>query len=283
MILSIEGEEKGGKTTCAYTAPMPLVGFQFDMGLDRALYGGMFDKLYKDIDIHVVPYTPGKAQPQWSGHDITVYEMPAPVQLNPRKVEGSKELWDYFLALLNPVFGDPDVKSIVIDTMTAARRMRCETHLQTMQEDALTSSGQIKQGSSYRRQLSQIEYGVPNESIRRIYSAAAATKKNLVAVHHLTDEYKEHVSGDGRVTTAATGNRILSGLNDTYSLIDVAIRLLKKNKSIFMLTKVVGYNIGLEGMTLENPEWDTVVKLITKANNGRLSIDRRNLPEESEA
>ena len=278
MILSIEGEEKGGKTTFAYTAPPPIVGFQFDMGIERALYGGKFDELYKDSDILVVPYTPEKPEAQWTGHDITVYEMPAPIQLNPRLITGSKELWNYFLALITKVFNDSQVRSIVIDTMTLARKIRCDTHLQTMQEDALTPSGAIKQGSVLRRQLSQIEYGVPNDSIRRIFMAASSTKKNLVAVHHLTDEYGELVGGDGRVTRGPTGNRVLSGLSDTYSYVDVAVRLLKRDKKISMLTKVVGYNLNLEGREVANPEWDTVVKMVAQANNGRTDIDWRKEP-----
>ena len=36
-MLSIEGDEATGKTTLAYSAPLPIVGFAYDMGIERAI------------------------------------------------------------------------------------------------------------------------------------------------------------------------------------------------------------------------------------------------------
>ena len=48
-ILSVTGEAKSGKTTFAYTAPRKIVGFSFDIGAERALYGIKYD-YFKDLD-----------------------------------------------------------------------------------------------------------------------------------------------------------------------------------------------------------------------------------------
>ena len=49
MLLSIEGDEACGKTTLAYSAPLPIVGFAYDMGIERAIKGGKYE------GGHVVP------------------------------------------------------------------------------------------------------------------------------------------------------------------------------------------------------------------------------------
>ncbi|KKK87943.1 hypothetical protein LCGC14_2748140, partial [marine sediment metagenome] len=47
MLLSIEGDEATGKTTLAYSAPLPIVGFAYDMGIERAIKGGKYEELFK--------------------------------------------------------------------------------------------------------------------------------------------------------------------------------------------------------------------------------------------
>ncbi|KKL26304.1 hypothetical protein LCGC14_2396680, partial [marine sediment metagenome] len=51
MLLSIEGDEACGKTTLAYSAPLPIVGFAYDMGIERAIKGGKYEELFKDLSI----------------------------------------------------------------------------------------------------------------------------------------------------------------------------------------------------------------------------------------
>ncbi|KKK61279.1 hypothetical protein LCGC14_3015950, partial [marine sediment metagenome] len=103
MLLSIEGDEATRKTTMAYTAPKPCVGFNFDIGEERALYGAGYTRYFEDKKINIVKYKKGLApQAQWDGYDITIYELPRPIQLEDSQLAGMIELWDYFIAL----FGD---------------------------------------------------------------------------------------------------------------------------------------------------------------------------------
>ena len=97
MILSIEGDEATGKTTLAYSAPLPIVGFAYDMGIERAIKGGKYEELFKDLDIRVLPYKKGVTYlendtPPWEGPDITIFELPSPIQLDAMRLVGNTAL-----------------------------------------------------------------------------------------------------------------------------------------------------------------------------------------------
>ena len=280
MLLSIEGESGVGKTTLAYTSPGRVVGFAFDMGLDRALYGGLHNKLFKDRKIQVIPYDPKAAViPKedggwpWSDYDITVYELPQPIQLDTVMITGAEILWNYFIGHLVTVMKDPDVRSIVIDTMTVARRVKADSYLEGLQSNT-------EEGKKPRERLLQIEWGATNDAIRGIYTTCAGVKKNLVAVHHLTDERKETVDGQGRVQMSLTGKRVLEGLNQTYRFVDVAIlnekisNPTKDQPRIQSTFTKCGYNLSLEGMPVGNPTWNSLSQIIEDTLGGSLSMER---------
>lgn len=273
MILSLEGEESSGKTTLAYTAPRPIVGFAFDMGVERALYGGMHKELFANLNIQIVPR---EADPltSWGGHDITVFELPQPIQLDTFLIQGCEELWGTFLTKLVGAIKDPSVKTVVVDTMTIARRIRADEYLQGLQ--ANTPSGRTP-----RERLLQIEYGATNDSIRGIYTTASGMKKHLVAVHHLTDERKETISSSGQVQQSLTGKRILEGLTQTYRFVDVAVRnevgLDSEGKAIITSTfQKCGYNLSLIGAPCQNATWDKLSQMIEDTLGGSLKLERAN-------
>lgn len=268
MIISIEGEEATGKTTLAYTQPTPIVGFQLDLGADRAIFGGMYDNYFAGKKIQIVPFQADKEPVTWKGHDITVYELPAPVQLEGMRLFGCKELWSASIKLYAAALTDPTVASIVIDTMTLARRLRADAYLQELQEAALKANKPI------REKLLQIEYGRPNDSIRDVYTAGAGSRKNLAAVHHLTDERADRPTGkQGEIQNVATGNRILEGLGHTYRFVDVAVRCIKNGSAgITAEVKKCGYSLTLEGTRIDDPTWEKIVGMIRLAAGDRVRI-----------
>ena len=276
MLLAIEGEEGCGKTTLAYTAPRRLVGFAFDMGVERALYGGKHGELFKDTKIQIVPY--GKdptTVSSWDGYDLTIYELPQPIQLDTILVVGAKELWDYFLFLLVKALKDDGVRSIVVDTMTVARRVKADAYLEGLQANT-------QPNRQPRERLLQIEWGATNDAIRGIYTTLAGVKKNLVAVHHLTDERKETIDGAGKVIQSLTGQRILEGLTQTYRFVDVAIRNEKlqwtdeKDPKVQTVFRKCGYNLGMEGFAIANPTWNLLSQVIEDTLGGSLKLERTN-------
>jgi len=291
MLLSIEGDEATGKTTLAYSAPMPIVGFAFDMGIERAIKGGKYEELFKDVSVEVIPYVKGvtylEADAPWKDFDITIFELPSPIQLDSMRLRGNNDLWLYSINLMAAAFTDPRIVTIVVDTMTIARRTKASAWLEHLQNAAYDQSGNpISDGRGGflkpREQLIQIEYGKVNDAIRDIYTTGAGVKwgdgrpKNLIAVHHLTDERKEDLDKDGKVVQLLTGKRILEGLANTYRFVDIALLTTKENKKIKGELRKCGYNLDLEGAMLANPTWDSVATLVSMSLGGRIEIDRRN-------
>ena len=265
MLLSIEGEEKSGKTTLAYTAPLPIVGFSFALGTDRAINGTKYDEWFKGLKIERVPYDAGT----WGGNDITVYDLPWPIQLNPNLSSGFRELWSYFIKLYVKAVMDKAVSTIVIDTMTICRRVAVAAYLQGLQED------NIAKGERTRKQLLPKEYGHPNDNIRSVYDAAKTMDKDLVALHHLTDEYKPFLKANGEMDEMITGNRILEGLAGTYRTISTAVRSERVGTKFTTKIVLCGDSPSIEGMVIQDCSWDKVAELISGSLSGRIQIQRR--------
>lgn len=269
MLISLEGEEATGKTTFAYTAPLKVVGFSFDMGAQRALYGGKAS-LFEGLKINVVPYPSGcKPIKAWEDFDIAVYEMPRPVQLRGIRIQGCIAMWEYLVQLYNMAMEDPTVRSVVLDTATIARRVRCDAFLEDLQDNT-------PKGKEARVRLTQIEYGAPNDDIRALYTRAEGIKKNLILVHHLTDEYKDHINSKGDKEQVITGRRVLEGLKGTHRAVDVALLLEEEKGEVVGTMLKCGYNLGLKGASLANPTWDSVATRISMSLGDRLEFERRN-------
>ena len=282
MILSIEGDEATGKTTLAYSAPLPIVGFAFDMGIERAIKGGKWEELFAGLDIEIVPYLPeppagvSTDEPSWSGKDITIFELPNPIQLDSMRLQGNTKLWLYSINAMAAAFSDPKIATIVVDTMTVARRTKASSHLENLQNAAYDAAGNRIQGANLREQLIQIEYGKINDAIRDIYTTGAGVKKNLIATHHLTDERKAAPGPDGKIEQQLTGEKILEGLAQTHRFVDVAIRTSKERGKINGELLKCGYNLGQEGTVMANPTWDSIANLIAMGTGDRIEIGRRN-------
>ena len=266
MLLSIEGEEATAKTTLAYTAPLPIVGFSFDLGWERALYGSRHKEYFKDLNIKGISYTPGvKPDPKaWDDNDITIFELPQPVQLSRTNITGCIELWEYFISLFaGAAQGNP--ASVVIDTATVARRVKSDAYLQELQEGK----------GPPRKQLLRIEWGHPNGSINAIYTLMQNLKKNLITVHHLGDDYKPFTHTDGSVTEEPTGDKILEGWNKTYREVDVAVRNIKTDKKITAVFNKCGYNLDLEGQVIADPTWNDIVSIIESIGGYTRGLPKR--------
>ena len=259
MIISIEGEEATGKTTIAYSAPLPIVGISFDLGIERALYGAKFNELFKGVDIQVVPYTDTKTGIPANLTGIIIFELPQPIQLDSRVRVGCVELWDRTLKLVSSALTSQHVATVVVDTMTIARRARADAYLQELG----------------RKQLLPVEWGIPNDSIRRIYTLAAGTHKHLAAVHHLTDQYVDVPDGHGGTKSITTGVRIFEGLSNTYRFVDVAVRNVKKKGQVSSHVLKCGYNLSLEDIETPNMTWDKLATQIEDSLGGRIHIGRR--------
>ena len=260
MLLSLQGEEGTGKSTLAYTAPLPIIGLQFDLGADRAIYGGMWE-LFKDLDICFID----NGDELKGEHDITIYNLPRAIQIADVMV-GVREQWKKAQGIITKI-PNSRIASLVIDTATLARKLAADAYLQELQE---TEKGKA------RKQLIQIEYGHPNQDIADVYSLFKGMGKNLITTHHLTDERLSMPNKDGLVESMITGKRIMEGYNKTPQLVDVIVETsVVKNKVVGEFKKC-GYNLSLVGTKLDNPTWDTIVNMITMSLGGRLQLPLRN-------
>lgn len=278
MLLSIEGDEATYKSGTAYTAPLPIVGFQFDLGHKRAIYGSLFDKYFAGLSVEVVKYNRfgpnvvNESDKPWATKDITIFELPQPVQLGAGNTTGFISLWDYFISYLGMACSDGDVKSIVLDTATIARRIKSDAYLEELNNNA------AREGKTPRKQLLQIEYGHANDAMRNIYSLMASIDKNFIAIHHLTDEYKPQQGSNGSIESLPTGNRVLEGLTGSLRYFDVALRNEKDKRTNAITSKIIkcGYDLSLEGLPLvPDIDWNTLVGFIEGSNQGRIQFDKR--------
>lgn len=259
MIVSVEGQEATGKSTFAYTAPLPIVSFSFDMGAERALYGTQYDKHFKGLKIKTVLY-PEKAE--YAGNDITVYEIPAPIQMDVNRLTGYMEQWSYFLEIFAKAIQDPAVGTVVVDTMTLLRKNKCDAYLQEIQE------------KKPRKQLLQIEYGHPDGAVRNLFTFAQSLKKNLIVVHHLRAIYVPIVKPDGTTDTAPNGEYEHDGVKDSNRYIDVGIRNTKNKGTLTSEMFKCGPNLSLEGLKLPNMTWNMLVEMLSADWHGK-PFDRR--------
>ena len=267
MILSVEGDEATGKSTVAYTAPYPIVGFSFDLGAERAIFGTQFEKHFDKLRVDIVKYdnkADAEALYNKQTADIVIFRLPQPIQLETTKIVGCSELWDYFIKLFSMALMDTRIETIVIDTMTLARRLKADAYLQEQQK-----------GRADRKQLLQIEWGHPNDAIRNLYTICAGMDKNLVALHHLTDERKDVPGAGGTVESMMTGNRVLEGLSQTYRYVDVALRMHKRRGQLFGELKKSGPNMHLEGNEIPDPTWNLIFGMISMSLGGRLEMPMR--------
>jgi hypothetical protein len=192
------------------------------------------------------------------------------------RLRGNTALWLYAINLMAAAFSAPEVSTIVVDTMTVARRTKASSHLENLQNAAYNAQGERIPGVQLREQLIQIEYGKINDAIRDIYTTGAGVKKNLIATHHLTDERSESLDKDGKVVQMLTGNKILEGLNHTHRFVDIALLTAKESKEIKGTLLKCGYNLAQEGTVLSNPTWDSLANLVSMGTGERIELDRRN-------
>lgn len=258
MNLSIKAETSMGKSTLAMTAPKKVVVLNSDMGADGALNGFMFDSLFKRFKCQTIDYR-GATEDSWKDFDITIVEFPAPLTLRSEVLVGKKEMWDSFLRLFVDACEDKEVRTIVLDTATIWRRHRADAHLQALQEKNKAD------GEKPRQQLQQIEYGRPNDDIRALYTYTQSIKKNLVAIHHLTDEY---------INDKATGNRIMEGLNNTYNFMDWAVQMDKKKGAIVAKITKCRNNSNMEGTEIPSPTWNKLVDMVSMSLGGRVQFEK---------
>ncbi|KKK70239.1 hypothetical protein LCGC14_2925970, partial [marine sediment metagenome] len=195
------------------------------------------------------------------------------------RVKGYITLWTYFIVMVAKALMANQVKTLVVDTMTLARRVKADAYLESLQNAAFDPAGKriIVQGKELpmRERLLQREYGNPNDAIRDVYTTGAGVDKNLIAVHHLTDEYASRPNSKGEIVEVPTGRRVLEGLKNTHRFVDIAVLMTKDGGHIKGKFEKFGYKLPMEGTSQDDPTWDSIAALVAMATGDRFQIDRR--------
>ena len=279
FLLSIEAETKNGKSTVAYTAPLPIVGLDFDMSAEGAIHGTKY-KLFEDAETEFINYTGDLDEAVTKikaikNNDILIFRMPPTMQVNFERLVDNVDKWAFTQGVVSAAQRNTLVSTIVVDTMGGLRELAADAYLERLQGNS----------KDKRSQLIQIEWGKPNGSTSDIYKTSRGAMKNLVATHHLADEYQYKEKPGGNVVSEPSGKRALEGHKKTYELVDAAIRLIpiqvdvlgsdKKEKGLEGKFNISRYNPDLENTSLINPSWDSLIRRTSDSLDGRLKFDYR--------
>ena len=207
-LYGIYGPPGSTKSSIACSFPKPLVFYDFDRGLHRARGGKL---TVTDQGVAATYFdAPGLITAKYPTIPIrsltTRYE----------KLDGWRKAWGELVRGFAEDCENPDIKTVVWDTATFEWKMCTECVLEELQ--------QTKPG---RKQLLQMEYGEPNSRQNTMLQAASIYRKNLVLVHHETDEYAPITMGgravtddDGNPKSAPTGKKIPDGFRYTIGKCD---------------------------------------------------------------
>jgi len=214
-VISLQGDEKTGKTSFGLTCPTPMVYMEFDIGgYDRAI--PRFRSIEKQITRIQFPQ-PQQAMLTRVGGTLKVTEA--------KRLVGVKELWYKFLESFISALDNKQCKTIVMDTATSLRQICNRSYLQEVQESQIMKAGGYnKFNGKLRERLQQIEYVEPNGRYRAILSAARNYNKDLILIHYERDQYQDRVVGD-EVKSVVTGKKELDGFAETPKLADLMLRM----------------------------------------------------------
>ncbi len=268
MIAAICGDEGTGKTTMALTYPKPLRHFDVDVGgYRRAAWRldmeGVESKSYpKPIQLKKLMGTEGSPSTR-----ITI----------PKKVEGTKELWQQIVTDFVAACMDAKVKTVVIDSATMLWGICHNSHLEELQERQLVKWNKTNRNTpfdenDYRERLQPIEYGPANDRMRTILHTARSYSKNLILTHYPTDEYGTIADSKGNMVEGKTGKKILDGFKETLKLVDLVVWCsikdtinagVSEKQPVCKITKCGLEGAGLAAVGLEIPAtYEGVVNLV---------------------
>ncbi len=224
LIVAISGEPKTGKSHLALTFPAPIVLYSFDMGIEP-----------------VMRSFPGK--------DIRVVTFELPLVETVRAIGQKKEIlavWNEFKAGYIKATEDTKVKTIIIDTSTAAYEI-----------------ARIARTGELGRELDPTEYGDVYLRMKALIQRARLSGQNLVLTHYMKDIY---------VDNKATGEKKIDAFRYTESEVDLSLitsRVTnrapdgKKYTSIITTIKDTRYDaLNLTGFEFTNATYADIISVL---------------------
>jgi hypothetical protein len=274
LLIGIWGEIKTGKSTFGLTFPKPLVIFDLDQGVFRALH--RFTNY--PIIISKDPIT-NQVYDSCPDNAIIIRSFNFVANWQTMKIENALNYWNVMAQEFALATAHPRIKSIDVDTGSLLWDLASNAHLERVQLD----SGKDRQS------LLPIEYKRPNSEMRALLTLVRNFKKNLVLMHHVGGIYKDIVSADGRKDSIKIGDTwdgfsrlgaIVDVIGKTYietkaqppAISNGAITNLPPIRTPYMLLETCGLALGAEGFAIPYPTYDNVLTFI----NGQRQLEAQN-------
>ena len=275
VVAAIWGDDKSGKTSCAFSFPKPIRHFDLDVGgYKRAVHrfskevtaGEFFSKPYYVPQQSLIEKMAGKMGSEFKAKLLATPKSNA-------KLIGMKELWYEFITDYINVLSDNELapngkpyRTVIFDSFVQAWELCRLAFLQEKQDR-----------DPKRESLLQIEYGEPNARMRALVYASREQGKNLVLTHY-AEEAREDRLIDGSIKSIIVGDK-MAGWKYTEKEVDVVIRtkVVKSKVLIGQVAKMeaagevvlCGLALELTGMTFplnrelySGPSWEEISQVL---------------------
>ena len=220
MIYLIWGDVYTRKSTIALSVPGRKFVFDFEMGVHRA----------------EVQY-PGIENEKWNIKP----DLNSLTHFKGDRVLGKKENWHELTAKYIEVIQRDDIDVIIFDT---AKVLWATCHGSVLQEkqdaqvDAVLAKapnavlGVVEANIDWRKQLTEIEYTLPNERMENLINLANNFNKDLVLINHQRPMYGPQLM-NGKIESAPIAGKFeLDGWRHTSKLSDWIFNTSKENIAI---------------------------------------------------
>lgn len=235
-VVSVWGSEKKGKTHFAFDFPEPVRMCSFDLRHQEALEWFL---LHEEKDIKVVSFPLGEEFDRESWPQLLL------------------DFRDTYHAMLEEVA--PHGGTVVLDTATQVWQLVQAVNLEAVKAKRLALAQRAKPATTADEvQLYPYDYQTANLMmgglLRRVRQYPTV---NAVFVHRCKDEY---------VRADRTGRIVFAGFGETPAIVQLNLHLYTEAQEgeIVRMGRIdsCGANISLEGMTVQNPQYELVHSLL---------------------
>lgn len=193
--ISIDGEEKTGKSTLALTAKGPI------------------DVLDLNDGLHGVVHKATTGQPPFTRRKkvrIAVHPLPDGNDRDDVKAKSTKE-WNAFAADFRASV--VTAKTVIVDSGTDLWRL-----------DRQSEFG----GAKSESRKGSLDYDMANSKIRGLLRLYHTHKANVILTHQLEEEWKQYKKPDGTETSRKTGKLIRDGFKEMGFMVQMVLRTRKE-------------------------------------------------------
>jgi len=244
FFISIEGENKTGKTTLALTAKGPFRVADLNDGLE-----GVVHKRVRGLP----PFTkPARVM-------VAKHPIPHGVTKDAIKAAAIKS-WESFQK--DYIEGTNQPGTFLCDSGT-------EVYKLARYSEFGDAKSQSKKGA--------LDYEASNAKMRGLLRLFHAGKSNVIITHQLKDEWKTSTDGNGNSKSRTTGKRIIDGFEEIAYMVEIIIRTDKRvtNQGIEFIAKIDTnrFDPNLEGMEFSGEQFNLpfIISLCTGVDVDELS------------